>query len=315
MLDMHFDLLTLLYYANNAAIDKKDEIYSKLKEVYKTIDGGIINLYFMSKSEMFEELDISIDSSFSVLEMLKQSIVYLDEFVSTLDREPTFYYSIEGLDYVNEIDEINKLYELGVRSILPVWNNDNHFGGGSKGVSGLTNLGKDLLRRCIELGIIIDMSHMNEITFDDTIKFLENEKNNNVDFKAMVSHSNIYELCNHKRNLKDYQILKLNNVGGYFGLVMYNLFIYEEYENKDSVFLEDYFVLHIQHLIDLGINLDKIFISTDNMILLGDKYTSNKFLFDLSTTKKNTIDLLSKSYDESFIENILYNNANNFLNN
>ena len=42
-------------------------------------------------------------------------------------------YGIEGLDYLEKIQDIDLIYDLGVRSANIVWNNDNKFGGGAKG--------------------------------------------------------------------------------------------------------------------------------------------------------------------------------------
>ena len=103
MFDLHYDLLTYIYMNKN-----------NLKEVKKHIDkiftnnitGGIFNLFYMSPIEEVKEL-INKNS------LISSNIKYI--------------YGIEGLDYLEKLEDLDIIYNLGVRSVNIVWNNDNKF--------------------------------------------------------------------------------------------------------------------------------------------------------------------------------------------
>jgi membrane dipeptidase len=60
---------------------------------------------------------------------------------------------------------------------------------------GLTEKGNDLVRLCNELGIMIDLSHMNQAGFEDVVKISNRP--------LVASHSNAHALCPSPRNLTD----------------------------------------------------------------------------------------------------------------
>ena len=77
------------------------------------------------------------------------------------------------------------------------WNEDNLLGTGAltKNTVGLTELGKEYVKRLEQKNIIIDISHSSEQTFWDTIK--------NTTGTIVATHSNCYSICNHPRNLTE----------------------------------------------------------------------------------------------------------------
>ena len=95
---------------------------------------------------------------------------------------------------------------------------------------GLTNFGKQVVKRMNELGMIVDISHVGEQTFWDAI---------NTSTKPVIaSHSCVWNLCPHRRNLKDDQIKAIGKNGGVIHLNFYAGFIDSTYEKKSKVFLE-----------------------------------------------------------------------------
>ena len=112
---------------------------------------------------------------------------------------------------VENLEELEELYNLGLRAILPVWNNENKYGSGLKSDKGLTAKGKDLVKKAIDLGIIIDLSHANPNTFDGIIDVISNEQQKGKSPIVIASHSNCRSLCDRKRNLTDEQLIKLKN--------------------------------------------------------------------------------------------------------
>lgn len=299
MIDTHYDLLTILY----CCYLKKDFSYiEKIKKDITDVEGMISNLYFMNKEEMLEELQIK---DIDVFEMFKVSTNLYKENFSNLKT----IFSIEGCDYIKDEKELVNLYNLGLRNILLVWNNKNKYGSGNKTDKGLTNLGKIFLKKAVELGISIDMSHMNKNTFWDTIDFLKELKKDNLFPKVIASHSNCYSICKHKRNLDDEQILAIKELDGLIGLVLYGPFINEE--EKD---LEINFLKNLKHLESL-IGIDNIMISTDNMNFATDLLNIKEgiSLYNHKNIKENLTKLLKNNYNEEEINKVLYKNVDEKL--
>ena len=294
LIDCHYDLLTILY----CCYLKNDFSYiEKLQKDLKDIDGLIANLYFMSKEEMEEELQI-VD--INVVEMFKISTNLFKKYFNN----KKVIYSIEGCDYIKDSNELEELYNLGLRSILLVWNNENRYGSGNRSAKGLTKLGREFLTKAVDLGMIIDLSHMNKNTFYDAVSLINELKSKGKSCKVIASHSNSYSLCHNNRNLNDEQLLELKNLNGMVGLVSYGPFI-----NENSIDLENSYLEHIKYMENI-LGIDSIMIATDNMEFATDLYGVDEDISLLShkTAKNNLTKLLKNYYNEKEIKKILMKN-------
>lgn len=127
---------------------------------------------------------------------------------------------MEGLSGIGEnIDYIHTLYDFGVRHTSLSWNEENLLATGCKGDSkkGLTNLGKKAVNIINDKGIILDVSHLNEKSFWDTV--------NHSTKPIIASHSNSKVLANVPRNLTDKQLLAIRDMNGIVGLNTYKYFV------------------------------------------------------------------------------------------
>ena len=304
MIDMHYDLLSVLYYCYL----RNDFRYVKELQGYfndKNVHGLVANLYFMSEEEMQREMK---GRKIDVVEMFKISTELFRKYFPNLD----VVFSIEGCDFIKNIDELRKLYELGLRSILLVWNNKNKYGGGTYATGGLTEEGKKFIWEAINLGITIDLSHMNRETFEDTVSILKEAKNKSLNPKVIVSHSDVYELFNHPRNITDEQIKMLKEFKPVMGLVSYSMFLTDKDEEIEV--LKDKYLNHIKHVIDiLGINC--VGISSDDMkydsILLGNPVEN--IIFPYKDLKKEIYNLLIKEFSIEEVNKIMELNIKNKL--
>lgn len=126
---------------------------------------------------------------------------------------------MEGAEAIDsDFAMLELLHQAGMKSLGPVWSRSNAFGHGvpfrmnaSPDIGpGLTDLGKELIRNCNKLRILIDLSHLNEKGFWDVAALS--------DAPLVATHSNAHALCPHARNLTDKQCAAIRESGGMAGV-------------------------------------------------------------------------------------------------
>lgn len=307
MFDMHYDLLSRLYYDFIKYGNVTSNTKADIKKIYNSnnIIGSCINLYFMSIDEMHKEIGLTLDELNNVTEIFKICIQLINDLKveGIIDKNIKFIYSIEGCDYIKDENELDELYRLGLRSILLVWNNKNKYGSGILGNTGLTDIGKSFIKHAIDLGIIIDVSHSNYDTFYDILDIVKQEKRIAKNVILVASHSNARDICDIPRNLTHKQLIDLKNLGGYIGIVGYNPFL------GNNNFKQQY-LRNIDYMInEIGFSPNKILVSTDNMNFLNN----NDNTFDIYSIRSNLYKLLSRRYSYDILEKILYGNSLNIF--
>lgn len=295
MIDMHYDMLSVIYQCYIR------EDYSYIEEWIKhynsdNVSGLIANLYFMNEDEMRNEIG---DREINVLEMFRVTTEIFKKYLP----DTKVIFSIEGCDYIKDTLELEELYKLGLRNILLVWNNPNKYGSGNRSNYGLTDLGKEFLIKAIDLGICVDLSHMNRKTFSDTVELLRKQKELGKDVKVIVSHSNCYDLYNHERNLTDEQILSIKEFNPVIGLIAYTGFVGDKCDYK-KMYLE-----HIKRCSSL-VGVSCIGIATDDMTFDLELFNQDPgdMVFDYSNVKEEVYTLLKKDFNEEEIKDIMYRN-------
>jgi len=120
--------------------------------------------------------------------------------------------SIEGgIILENNIELLQLFYDLGVRSFGLVWSRKNNYAQGVPfQTEGVSEEGKLLIEELDNLGIIIDVSHLNKKGFSDVVNLTNNP--------FIASHSNCYSLCSSMRNLTDDQLESIQSVEGVIGI-------------------------------------------------------------------------------------------------
>ncbi|MBN7811438.1 dipeptidase [Algoriphagus sp. H41] len=120
-------------------------------------------------------------------------------------------HAIEG-----SLENLEKVYEAGVRMIGPTHFFDNEFGGSAHGESneGLSDFGKSAVMRMNELGIFVDLAHASPAIIDDVLK-LSTEP-------VIVSHTGVRGVLDSQRNLSDEQIQKIASKGGIIGIAFFD---------------------------------------------------------------------------------------------
>ena len=306
MFDLHYDLLTQVYINK----DNLAELKNNFNKIYneKNIIGGIFNLFYMSPKEMKDELNIN-PNEINIIENLKEVNNLIKKY-ELIPKKIKYITGIEGIDYLEKIEDIDILYELGIRSTNIVWNNNNKFGGGAIGdkKQGLTKLGKQLIEKLVQKNIAIDLSHANTKTFYGIIEKCQELKNKGFDPILFASHSNSRETCNVPRNLTDNQIKEIAKLGGVIGIVGIKQFC--TLKSNISNYCEEY-IKHINYVRDLLKGTKNICVSTDNMEyykIEPEKYKTMNVFKQEKVKEKIEKSLKENGYTKEIINNILYKN-------
>ena len=150
--------------------------------------------------------------------------------------------AIEGGEaLMGKIENLDHFYYRGVRIFGLVWNRENELGYGqaTDSARGLKPFGIECIRRMDELGMIMDVSHLNEAGFWDA--------HNTSTRPYMASHSNAYAIMPHARNLKDEQIIAIVESGGIIG---FNMFPQIITQNRTATMND--IMAHFRHFIQVG---------------------------------------------------------------
>lgn len=162
-----------------------------------------------------------------------QQLVSDRKGISEKEREIGVVLHLEGAAGIDtELNRLHIFYEIGLRSMSLTWNEENQFATGQEQGEnrGLTIEGKDLLSAMEDLGIIIDVSHLNDRSFWDVI--------NNTNSPIMASHSNVREIADHKRNLTRDMVQAIHDTKGSIGVNLYKGFLStnpDDARSKDAV--------------------------------------------------------------------------------
>jgi membrane dipeptidase len=157
---------------------------------------------------------------------------------------------LEGAEAIDPgLEALELWHAAGLRSLGPVWSRPNAFAHGVPFAfprspdtgPGLTEAGTALVRRCADLGIAVDLSHLNEAGFWDVAR---------LDGAPLIaSHSGAHALCAATRNLTDEQLDAIGASGGLVGVVYAVNFLREDGEEDPDTPLAA-IAAHARHIAD-----------------------------------------------------------------
>jgi membrane dipeptidase len=157
---------------------------------------------------------------------------------------------MEGAEAIDAGFHMLELFHAaGLRSLGPVWSRPTIFGhgvpmrfpGDPDTGPGLTDTGRALVRACNELGILVDLSHLNEKGVDDVAAITT--------APLVASHSNAHALCPSTRNLTDRQLAVIRESDGLVGLNFAAPFLRDDGRMR-SDFGIGTMLRHLDHLIE-----------------------------------------------------------------
>lgn len=191
-----------------------------------------------------------------------------------------------------QLTNLHTLHRLGVRGMTLTWNFRNEVADGchEPNPGGLSLFGRKVIEEMNQLGMIIDVSHIAEPGFWDTLE--------RSTAPVIASHSNVKQLCNHVRNLSDQQIDALIQKDGVIGLSFIPYFNTSE---KRTVWIDD-LLRHLDYICARG---------GVNHVSFGSDFDGEKLLFgDLISPGQYTllVDNLLKRYKQEEVEKFVRRN-------
>jgi len=205
-----------------------------------------------------------------------------------------------GHSIENSIDNLIQLYDAGMRYMTITWNNSTDWAISAQHpnslTEGLSEFGREVIKKMDSLGVIIDVSHTGIKTIDDILEVTQNP--------IIATHSGARAIKNHYRNLYNSQLRDIANSGGVIGIVFYPPFV-GDYNNTGSTDIDDV-IKHIDYIVNyVGIDYVAIgsdFDGTGGYLPLG--------LEDVTKFPDLTYALLEHGYSQDDVSKIL---GKNFL--
>ncbi|MCK0166777.1 dipeptidase [Jannaschia sp. S6380] len=209
---------------------------------------------------------------------------------------------MEGAEAIDvDLHALDVFHAAGLRSLGPVWSRSTMYGhgvpfrypSGPDIGTGLTDHGLRLVRRCDELGIMVDLSHLNEAGFWDVARHSTKP--------LVATHSNAHALCTHSRNLTDGQLAAIRDSDGMVGLNFAVSFLREDGRKIADTPVET-MLRHLDHLLD-GLGEDRVGLGSDY-----DGAMVPEALDDVSTLPILRRAMRDHGYGEDLIEKICHGN-------
>ena len=223
-----------------------------------------------------------------------EAINYIEKLNNLKLAHKNIYSLVEDCHFITPSNlDIVLSQKIGLAGL--VWNKDNNLAGGAYGAADLSEFGKIVVNKFEDAGTILDTAHLNEISFNSLLKLTR--------MPVVCSHTAFYGCLNHKRNLKDYQIKLIIESGGVVGLAFVSEFLtgtkFSTIKNVSEQIV--YFAIKFG---TAGLCIGTDFYGTKQLPLGLKNYAA------FNSLEK---DLLKKGFTAEEVENIFYNNLNNFM--
>lgn len=188
---------------------------------------------------------------------------YVDELAACLQQGVVAaILHLEGVEPIDtDLHALHVLYQAGLRSVGIVWSRPNAFGHGvpfnfpdsPDTGPGLTAAGHALVKACNRLGVLVDLSHLNERGFWDVAELS--------DAPLVATHSGVHALCPTPRNLTDRQLDAIRETGGIVGVNFHIGFLRADGRSDRETSLTE-IVRHAAYLAD-RIGIDHVGLGSD----------------------------------------------------
>ena len=217
--------------------------------------------------------------------------------------------SLEGADSIITLEHLDRAYQQGLRAIGPAHYGPGTYAHGTDSVGGIGNKGKELLKKIEALNLILDATHLCDVSFWETMKVYNGP--------VWASHNNCRKFVDHNRQYSDEQILELIQRDAVIGIALDAWMMVPNWKRGISTPIEmnvslTQMIDNIDHICQLAGNSLHVGIGTD----LDGGFGKEQAPTDMDTIadlQKIPAMLANKGYSEHDIENIMHKNFITFL--
>jgi membrane dipeptidase len=319
IVDLHFDMPMDLYEKRNRTNVLATDFLPELK----TGDIGVLGVAIYIEDRYLPEMGLRV-----ALDQISRLYAEVDgserfaickSYESILDAHKTgkiaLLITMEGVEPLGTDQELlRSFYELGVRAIGLTHARRNAAGAGGvfaptgSSRDGVTAFGRDVVRECEALGIIVDLAHISPAGFEDILAITTKP--------PIVSHTNARKYYDIERNISDEQIRMIGERRGVIGV---NAVLVSPKKEESTL---DRYIDHIEHIKNL-IGIDGVAVGFDFFEFiyrqwpesarkeLAAKFTTPHFIPDLrnhSHARNLTRRLIERGFSDMEIEKILRGN-------
>ena len=319
LVDLHFDLPLSLFLSR----PRRNIVAADFLPEFDAGDMGLLGLALYVEDEYLGEQALRV--ALEQVALLKAEVelnprLVLCRTFAEIEQAQgegriALLLTMEGAEPLgDDLHLLHIFHELGLRSISLTHARPNAaasggiFAASGSPATGLTSFGRELVRECERLGIIIDLAHINPAGFEEICALTTRP--------LLVSHSNARRYYDMERNMSDEQIRMIGARGGVIGI---NAILVGPKKEEATL---DRYVDHIEHVANL-IGIDGVGIGFDfceflwrqlpeaEREALQAKLTTPNFLPDLgnhSHTRNLTRKLIERGFSDEQIEKILRGN-------
>ena len=241
---------------------------------------------------------------------LPQLEAHLNLWATSKAKKPIGYIlSLEGADSIVTIDHLERSYEQGLRAIGPAHYGPGTYAHGTDAVGGIGQKGKALLKEIERLDLILDATHLCDVSFWETMKLYNGP--------VWASHNNCRKFVDHNRQFSDEQLKELLGRDAVIGMALDAWMMVPNWVRGVSTPTAmgvglAHMVQNIDHICQLSGNSEQVGIGTD----LDGGFGTEQCPADLDTIadlQKVPQLLADKGYTQEDIENIMSRNFIRFL--
>lgn len=273
----------------------------------KKLEAGGVKYFaaacFFRGNETWEEMQATV--SFVEEELRRSNVVLITGCGHPAGESMYAFMAVEGMGPIHDdaASKVQWLFDHGVRMASLTWNEENSLATGTDGdvCRGITKMGQEVLAKMDELGMILDVSHLNEMSFWDAIRLYPG--------KLLASHSNARQLCYHERNLTNQQIRAIACRGGIIGVNAIRRFVSCNPQKQNAYHM----ALHAKHIADIA-GIQSVAIGFDYLDYYDD--VQDAMVRDLpdASYSQNFIEALRKvGFGEDDVSKIAHRNVINFI--
>ena len=290
-----------------APIRRKEGDWDKLNYA----DGNEANKMYRDQADVYHRLTDKHPRKFTLIQTKSDLSSLVRRWQNTSNDEipPVgLVILMEGADGVRDPSELAEWWEMGVRIIGLAWAG-TRYSGGTNEPGPLTKEGYQLLTSMSELGISLDISHMDEEAVLQAFDYFEG--------RIIASHANPKALLkgtSSNRFLSDRVIQGLIERNGIIGIVPFNRFLnraWTPHISREKVSLDDV-AAHIDYVCQMAGDTNHVGIGSDADGGFGLQSVPAEM--DTIADLQKLVPLLNKKgYSEEDIHRIMGNNWTHFL--